>query len=162
MLLLMMAKEILIHKHTLILDAARSIILKFALNFNGSDRKMEAHARRVTALQAIITLSLALIFYMAGGPSAAEAALYGGAVALANNLSHVRRATQAEKAVLAAPARAFALIYGGAIGRTILTLGLFALAFGFFRLHAAPALFVFAAAQLAYGWAMRASYKDLL
>lgn len=123
---------------------------------------MEAHARRVTILQVIMTLSLAVIFYVAGDASTAEAALYGGAVALANNLSHARRSMLAGKIVLAVPAKAFALIYGGAIGRTIMTLGLFALAFGLLKLHAAPALFVFAVAQLAYGWTMKANYKDLL
>jgi len=53
-------------------------------------------------------------------------------------------------------------LISGVINRFILVLVLFGIAFGVLHLNAVPALATFAFSQLAYGWGLRRSYKDLL
>lgn len=119
-------------------------------------------AYRVVSLQAVIAVfSAALLFFLLG-KDAAKSAFFGGMAATANGLFFLRKIRQADKEAASAPMRAMALVYSSAVTRFILILVLFGLAFGVLHLQTVPALLVFALAQLAYGWGLRKSYKDLL
>lgn len=122
---------------------------------------MEA-AYRVVSVQAVIAVFSASLLFVLLGKEPAKSAFFGGMVATANGLFFLRRIRQADKFAATVPMRAMALVYSGAVTRFILVLALFGLAFGVLHLQTVPALFVFALAQLAYGWGLRKSYKDLL
>ncbi|HUW51666.1 MAG TPA: ATP synthase subunit I [Sulfuricella sp.] len=119
-------------------------------------------AHRVVGTQAIIAIFSAALLYYLLGKDAAKAAFFGGVVATANGLIFLRKIRQAEKAAITAPISAMSLVYSGIVTRFILVLMLFGLGFGALHLQPVPALFVFALAQLAYGWGLRKSYKDIL
>lgn len=117
-------------------------------------------AYRVVGTQAIIAIFSAALLYFLLGKDAAKSAFFGGIVATASGLILLRKIRQADKS--AAPMHAMSLVYSGAVTRFILVLMLFGLGFGVLHLQPVPALFVFALAQLAYGWGLRKSYKDIL
>lgn len=117
---------------------------------------------RVVGSQAIIAICGAVLLYFLLGKDAAKSAFFGGIVATANGLVFLKKIRQADKAAAVAPMRAISLVYSGAVTRFILVLMLFGLGFGVLHLQPVPALFVFALAQLAYGWGLRKSYKDIL
>lgn len=123
---------------------------------------MDSIGYRVVSLQVGIAIAGAALTYVALGAAAAEAALFGGVVAFVNGFLLLQKVRQAANTVSQAPSRASGLIYRSAATRFILTLLLFGLGFGYLRLQVLPALGVFAVAQLAYGWGLRKSYKDLL
>lgn len=102
------------------------------------------------------------LFYWFLGIGSGKSAFYGGMVATINGLSLLRRINSAEKAAEGFPARALGILISGVINRFILVLVLFGIAFGVLHLDAVPALATFAFSQLAYGWGLRRSYKDLL
>ncbi len=122
---------------------------------------MEDTAYRTVTLQVGIALVSGALFYWLQGIEAGKAGFYGGMVATINGLSLLRKVKAAEKAV-AYPARALSILISGAINRFVLVLLLFGLAFGALHLSVVPALATFAFSQLAYGWGLRESYKDLL
>ena len=119
-------------------------------------------AFRVVSIQAVIAVSSAVLFYFLLDLEAAKSAFFGGIVATANGLFFLRKIRLADKLAATVPARAMGLVYSSAVTRFILVLTMFGLAFGVLDLQALPALFVFAFAQLAYGWGLRTSYKDIL
>lgn len=102
------------------------------------------------------------LFYWFLGIESGKSAFYGGMVATINGLSLLRKVNAAEKAAESFPARALGILISGVINRFILVLVLFGIAFGVLHLKAVPALATFAFSQLAYGWGLRRSYKDLL
>jgi ATP synthase I chain len=119
-------------------------------------------AHWVVGTQAIIAIFSAGLLYYLLGKDAAKAAFFGGVVATANGLILLRKVSLANKAAATAPMRAMSLVYSGVVTRFILVLMLFGLGFGVLHLQPVPALFVFALAQLAYGWGFKKSYKDIL
>lgn len=123
---------------------------------------MEPIAYRTVSLQAAIALAGAALAYWGAGPEAAKSAFYGGIVATVNGLSLLRKVRLAEEMAKSSPRYALAILYSGAVTRFVLVLLLFGVAFGALHLRVVPALLVFAIAQLAYGWGLRESYKDLL
>lgn len=117
---------------------------------------------RVVSLQIALAVIGALIAYATMGSEAGKSAFFGGMVAAVNGFFHAKKLRDAERIVSTAKERALLIIYGSAVARFILTLVLFGLAFGYLKLMVLPALVVFAIGQLAYGWGLRQSYKDLL
>ncbi len=123
---------------------------------------MESAGYRVVNLQMGIAIAGAVLAYFTLGAEAAKAAFYGGMVAFVNGFLFLQKVRQAANTVSTAPSQALGLIYRSAATRFVLMLALFGLGFGYLRLQVPPALGVFAVAQLAYGWGLRQSYKDLL
>ncbi|MFA7243478.1 MAG: ATP synthase subunit I [Sulfuricellaceae bacterium] len=121
---------------------------------------MDNVAHRTVTLQVSIALAGAALGYLGGAAEAGQAAFYGGIVGTVNGLSLLRKVKQAEAEKL--PERALAVLLSGAVNRFIVVLVLFGVGFGVLHLSAAPALMTFAASQLAYGWGLRESYKDIL
>lgn len=80
-------------------------------------------------------------------------------VGTVNGLSLLRKVKQAEMEIL--PERALAVLLSGTVNRFVAVLVLFGAGFGALHLNAPPALAMFAASQLTYGWGLRESYKDL-
>ena len=125
-------------------------------------RPMEHVAYRTVTLQVGIALIACALVYWALGVEAGKSAFYGGIVGTINGLSLLRKVKQAEKVAETLPAQALAILLSGAVNRFLVALGLFGAAFGVLHLSAVPALATFAVSQLAYGWGLRESYKDLL
>lgn len=123
---------------------------------------MENVAYRTVTLQVGIALAGAALAYLGSGAEAGKSAFYGGIVGTINGLSLLRKVNQAEKAAETLPAQALAILLSGAVNRFVAVVVLFGAAFGVLHLSAVPALATFAASQLAYGWGLRESYKDLL
>lgn len=123
---------------------------------------MDRNAYRTVTMQVSITLLAAAIGYWLQGIETCKSAFYGGMVATVNGLSMLRKVRAANKAADYRPQYALAILLSGAVNRFILVLVLFGLAFGVLHLMVVPSLAVFAMAQLAYGWGLRESYKDLL
>lgn len=123
---------------------------------------MDDAAYRTVTLQVGIALVSGALVYWGLGVESAKSAFYGGMVATINGLSLLRKVKAAENAAVAFPARALGILISGVINRFILVLVLFGIAFGVLHLNAVPALATFAFSQLAYGWGLRRSYKDLL
>lgn len=123
---------------------------------------MEDIAYRTVTLQVGMALISGALFYWVQDIEAGKSAFYGGMVATINGLSLLRKVRAAEKAVESYPARALGILISGVINRFVLVLVLFGLAFGALHLSVVPALATFAFSQLAYGWGLRKSYKDLL
>jgi len=121
---------------------------------------MENAVYRTVTLQVSIALAGAALAYLGIGADAGKSAFYGGIVGTINGLSLLRKVKQAEVEKL--PERALAVLLSGAINRFLVVLVLFGVGFGFLHLNAVPALATFAASQLAYGWGLRESYRDLL
>ena len=123
---------------------------------------MDRNAYRTVSLQVGLTLLVSSLGYFFHGVEFCKAAFYGGMVAVVNGLSLLRKVQAADKAAESRPQYALAILLSGAVNRFILVLLLFGLAFGVLHLLVVPSLAVFAMAQLAYGWGLRESYKDLL
>lgn len=123
---------------------------------------MENVAYRTVTLQVGISLAGAALAYWSLGAWAGKSAFYGGIVGTINGLSLLRKLNQAERATESLPEQALAILLSGAINRFVTVLVLFGAAFGVLHLSAVPALATFAVSQLAYGWGLRESYKDLL
>lgn len=123
---------------------------------------MENASYRTVTLQLGIALICGALAYWALGLEAGKSAFYGGIVGTINGLSLLKKVKQAEKVAETLPAQALAVLLSGAVNRFIVVLVLFGIAFGVLHLSAVPALATFAVSQLAYGWGLRESYKDLL
>jgi F0F1-type ATP synthase assembly protein I len=123
---------------------------------------MEDVTNKTVTLQVGIALMCGALGYWAHGIDAGKSAFYGGMVATINGLSLLRKVKAAEKTSESFPAQAMGILISGVVNRFILVLVLFGLAFGVLHLKAVPMLATFAFSQLAYGWGLRESYKDLL
>lgn len=134
--------------------------IRIAAHFDG-DTQMDAAYRVVSAQATIAVFSAALLFFLLG-KEVAESAFFGGMVATANGLFFLRKIKLADKLAATVPSHAMGIVFSSAVTRFALVLILFGLAFGVLHLPVLPALFVFTLAQLAYGWGLRESYKDLL
>ena len=125
-------------------------------------RSMERATSRTVTLQVGIALIGGALVYWGLGIEAGKSAFFGGIVGTINGLSLLRKVKQAEKAAETLPEQALAVLLSGAIYRFIAVLVLFGIAFGILHLSAVPALATFAVSQLAYGWGLRESYRNIL
>lgn len=112
---------------------------------------MRGELRKLLLVQVVLVLLAALgAQAYCGAFTAAEAALYGGAIALINTLLQARRAMRA--ATLAGQdARLGAIgLYAGVVERFVFTLAAFAVGMGVLRLNPPALLIGFAVAQLGF------------
>jgi len=104
----------------------------------------------LVALQLALVIVTALAFLLTVGGMAAQAAVYGGGVALLSTLLLGRRVLRAAELAKSAPGRETAVLYIGAVQRFVLILALFALGMGWLRLEPLPLLVGYAVAQIGY------------
>jgi ATP synthase protein I len=116
---------------------------------------MESSAARVVGNQILIALISSALFYVTLGPVSAKAAFYGGAVAFINAFVYMQRVKRAESLARRSPTAALGALYTSAAIRFVMTLVLFGLGFGYFKLSPLPVIVTFTVAQLAYWWGLR-------
>ncbi|OBS09564.1 ATP synthase protein I2 [Acidihalobacter prosperus] len=97
----------------------------------------------------LVLIGVGLAAY-AKGQHGIEAALYGGAVALANTLMLVRRIERVEAAVSVSAQRGMAQLYLSAVLRFVFVLAALAIGLGWFKLAPLPLIGTFVGAQAAY------------
>lgn len=95
----------------------------------------------------MLTIAVALAFFVWQGRLQAVAALYGGAIVLLNSLLLARRVRGAGE--LDGRGAALAL-YAGAVQRFVVTLAAFGIGMGLLRLPPLPQILAFAVAQLGF------------
>jgi len=105
---------------------------------------------RLLALQFVLVSAVVGFFLMTGDPLAAQAAAYGGAMALLIAWMLGRRALLAAEVAKTQPGREMLVIYTGAVQRFVAVLVLFGLGMGWLNLQPVPLLAAFAIAQLAH------------
>lgn len=103
---------------------------------------------RMMLAQAIIVFVVAAGFYIYKGSFAAQAALFGGSIALLNLWSNYLLLRKAAKVSKTAPGAEISFFYIGAVQRFITTLSLFALGMWWLKLDPFVLLVAFAIAQL--------------
>ena len=111
--------------------------------------------RNILILQAFLIIAAAVFSYGRGGLWAAQSALYGGAIALANSLLLARRVTRAGATAQTDTKKGAFIFYIGAVQRFIVTLVAFGVGLGLLKLSPLPLLIAFALAQLAYVFGAR-------
>ena len=119
----------------------------------GATLKVNAHdaqIHRVLIIQFLLTAATAGVFLIVEGFPEAQAALYGGAIALLSAWMLARRMRTAELALQAGPQNGMQSLLMGAALRFILVLGLFALGMGWLKLLPLPLIIGFAVAQVAF------------
>jgi ATP synthase protein I len=112
--------------------------------------KLESGFRKITLIQLALTLAMIGGFYYYQGQESAEAALYGGCMALFNTWLAQRRVRFAAEIAKAAPGRELTMIYIGAVERFIFTLIFFVAGMAWLKLEPIPLLAAFGIAQMAY------------
>lgn len=101
-------------------------------------------------IQAILVAVCVLGVWIYDDFSSAWAAIYGGAVALANAWLLARRIERAGELVKTDPNKGMYSLYIGAIQRFVLVLVGLGVGMGVFHLHPVPMIVTFGIAQLAY------------
>jgi len=107
-------------------------------------------ASKILAMQALITVVLAWIFYFYQGQLAAQAALYGGCIVMFNVWITNRRLRAAANLAKVAPGKEVMIFYIAAFQRFIFTLGFFILGMGWLEFPPIPMIVAFAVAHLGY------------
>ena len=105
--------------------------------------------RNLLIAQFILVL-LASVAFLTQGPGQALAALYGGAVALANSLLMLRRILRATRATSGDPKADVQSLFLGALERFVVTLSALAIGMGWLRLEPIALLVGFAVAYLGH------------
>jgi len=104
----------------------------------------------------LLALQLALIavavggYLFAQGGGAAQAAVYGGGIAMLNTWLLGRRVLQASEIAKTHPGQETMVLYVGVVQRFVVVVTLFGLGMGWLGLQPVPLLIGFAVAQLAY------------
>ncbi len=101
-------------------------------------------------IQVVLVLAVVGFFLLTGDPLAAQAAAYGGAMALLIAWMLGRRALLAAEVAKTQPGREMLVIYIGALQRFVVVLVLFGLGMGWLELQPVPLLAAFAIAQLGH------------
>jgi len=101
-------------------------------------------------IQLVLVLAVVGFFLMTGSPLAAQAAAYGGAMALLIAWMLGRRALLAAEVAKAHPGQETMVIVTGAVQRFVVVLVLFGLGMGWLELQPVPLLAAFAIAQLGH------------
>ncbi len=102
------------------------------------------------AIQFVLASAVVGFFLITGEPLAAQAAAYGGAMALLIAWMLGRRALLAAEVAKAQPGREMMVIYIGAVQRFVAVLVLFGVGMGWLALQPVPLLAAFAIAQLGH------------
>lgn len=120
-----------------------------------SHHTLNTGASRILSAQALIISIIAWCFYAYAGEVNAQAALYGGGIAMFSVwLTHRRLQTAAQIAQVA-PGKEIAILYIAAVQRFVFTLILFILGMWWLQLPPLPVLLTFAAAQVGYFFSPR-------
>ena len=108
------------------------------------------HLQRLLTIQASLVLVaiMATLYSLGGG--AVTAALFGGAVAMANTILLSRRLSSASAMAESSPDIGVMTLYVGVIQRFIFVLAMFVVGMGLLKLNPIPLLGTFALAQLGY------------
>ncbi len=107
-------------------------------------------ARVIILAQVVLTVAGMVGFYFYQGRAAAEAALFGGCMAMFNVWLAGRRVRRAAQVARVEPGAEVRVLYLGAVLRFILTLGLFIAGMALLKLPPLPLILTFALAQLGY------------
>jgi len=107
-----------------------------------------SNAPRMILAQAIIIIVVTAGFYGYQGSFAAQAALFGGCIALLNLWSNYFLLGKAAKASKTSPGTEISFFYIGAVQRFVTTLSLFVLGMWWLKLEPLVLLTAFAIAQL--------------
>ena len=105
---------------------------------------------RLLAIQCVLTSAVVAYFLVTGDPVAAQAAAYGGAMALLIAWMLGRRALLAAEVAKTHPGGEMMVIYTGAVQRFVAVIVLFGLGMGWLDLQPVPLLAAFAIAQLGH------------
>jgi ATP synthase protein I len=118
---------------------------------------LDTGASRILSVQALIISVIAWIFYAYATESDAQAAFYGGCIAMFNVwLTHRRLQTAAQIAQVA-PGKELAVLYIAAVQRFVFTIVFFILGMWWLQLPPLPILITFASAQVGYFFKPRVS-----
>lgn len=110
----------------------------------------ESGARRVIGLQALLTIGVGTVYFVAGGIAQAHAALYGGTIALISVWMLGRRVRLATEVARTSPGKEMMVLYIGAVQRFAVVLALFLIGMGWLKLSPVPLLVAFGVAQGAF------------
>lgn len=110
----------------------------------------DTQVHRVLAIQSILIAATAGVFLVVKGYTEAQAAMYGGAIALLSAWMLARRMRMAELASQTGPQMGMQSLMIGAVLRFVVVLGLFALGMGWLELSPLPLIIGFAVAQVAF------------
>lgn len=105
--------------------------------------------RLLTIQASLVLVAILATLYSLGGDSF-TAALFGGAVAIANTILLSRRLNSASAMAEDSPDVGVMTLYVGVIQRFIFVLAMFVVGMGLLKLNPIPLLGTFALAQLAY------------
>ncbi len=107
-------------------------------------------AHKIIAIQALLVTGMGWVFYTYQGLQAAQAAFYGGGIAIFNVwLSH-RGVQTAAKIAQVAPTKEIYVFYFVAVQRFIFALGCFILGMGWLEWPPIPMIVTFGIAQIGY------------
>lgn len=101
-------------------------------------------------VQALLVVVATAGFYFWQGQDVAKAAMFGGAVALANGYMLAGRMRKASEVAKTDPKTSVAVLYVGAVQRFVFTLVSLGLGLGYIKLAAMPLLVGFALPQLGF------------
>lgn len=110
----------------------------------------DGDARRLLGIQGVLTVAVAALFLARGGVPEAQAALYGGSIAMLTVWMSSRRVRLATEVARRNPGGETAVLYIGAVQRFVAVLALFILGMGWLELAPVPLLAGFAAGQAAF------------
>lgn len=111
---------------------------------------LDTGASRILSAQAAIVSVVAWIFYAYANIIDAQAACYGGCIAMFNVWLTQRRLQTAVQIAQVAPGREIAVLYVAAIQRFVFTIIFFILGMWWLQFPPLPILVTFAAAQVGY------------
>lgn len=106
--------------------------------------------RTILLLQVVLIAAVVLVFFGKSGQAGAQAALFGGVIALLDALFLGWRVQRAGRAAGHSATRAMVALYLGAAERFVFTLAGFGLGLGVLHLQPLPLLLAFVAAQAGY------------
>jgi ATP synthase protein I len=111
---------------------------------------LSAGGSKILAVQLLLTIIVAYVFYLYQGQLAAQSASYGGFIVMFNVWMTARRLQAAAKIAKVAPGQEVKMFYLAAMQRFIFTLSFFILGMGWLLLPPIPMLVAFAVAHLGY------------
>lgn len=111
--------------------------------------------RKILTIQSLVTLLVAGGSFLQGGMPLAQAALFGGGIALGNSALLAWRVWRASLAATTSTERGTLHLYLGAVERFVFTLAAFGFGMGWLKLAPLPMLIAFAVAQAGYWFGAR-------
>ena len=111
---------------------------------------MRRVVRRLLIVQLILTLIIALCYFVFDNTNSMLAALYGGSITLSASLLMAWRITRAGEVAATDKQQGYIEIYIGAFQKFILTLLLMAIGMGYFKLDPLAILISFAITQMSF------------